>query len=208
MQEQLQILASVCAPQGPGTQSSGDTPSQSRSYWQCLALKRPQLHVPHGRLSSKVPGVTHPRRAHWGAGLGCGGTQLLDHLHAQLEAADAAAAPLLRRLLLASYQPYAEHLEDWLFRPGTCMPPGSAFAAAVPANLTSLLPHTSASRVRASSLVWIVKVQYSSVSCSGLSPILEAAHQSISLHTSLSHVQGSSRLMGICYPAVSLLRQW
>ncbi|BDA47345.1 probable gamma-tubulin complex component 6 at C-terminar half [Coccomyxa sp. Obi] len=80
------------------------------------------------------------------SGLGCGGTQLLDHLHAQLEAADAGAAPLLRRLLLASYQPYAEHLEDWLFRPGTCMPPGSAFAAAVPANLTSLLPHTAASR--------------------------------------------------------------
>lgn len=82
-------------------------------------------------------------------GLGCGGTQLLDHLHAQLETANAGEAPLLRRLLLAAYQPYAEHLEDWLFRPGTCMPPASAFAAAVPANLTSLLPHAAASWVRA-----------------------------------------------------------
>lgn len=68
------------------------------------------------------------------------GAALLDHLHAHLEGADAAAAPLLRRLLLASYRPYAEQLEDWLFRPATCLPPGSAFCGQLPAHLACLLP--------------------------------------------------------------------
>ena len=78
----------------------------------------------------------------WGAG-----AELLDHLHAHLEAADVAAVPLLRRLLLAAYRPYAEQLDGWLFRPATCLPRSSAFCAQLPAHFASLLPKTASAQV-------------------------------------------------------------
>jgi hypothetical protein len=74
--------------------------------------------------------------------------ELLDRLHALMQAADAAAAPLLRRLFLAAFRPFAECLESWVFRPGAATPSASAFCEDLPFDLQSLLPARAAPSVR------------------------------------------------------------
>ena len=64
---------------------------------------------------------------------------LLDHLYASAAQADAIAAPLLRRLFMATWQPYAERLEGWLFTPDM-LPCSSPFMAPAPADIQALLP--------------------------------------------------------------------
>lgn len=71
-----------------------------------------------------------------------GGTRLLDRLYDGVATADAAAAPLLRRLFLASWRPFAERLEAWLFG-AVSERPTAAFMAAATADLRGLLPAAS-----------------------------------------------------------------
>ena len=73
------------------------------------------------------------------------GVALLDKLYDSVAEADAAAAPLLERLFLATWQPYAEHLEAWLFTP-EALPSSAPFMAPAPAGIQAMLPETAASK--------------------------------------------------------------